>query len=118
MIPRLSLQERSCHKEYYHSRFHLNGNWPAHADVLSALRDQPTIFPHLTELRLFYNETVADSKLRETIRDVLLLRKGRITHLTVPPFHGDDGMDFLKKYVPHLEVCCVCFHRHILSIFP
>jgi hypothetical protein len=77
------------------------------------------IFPQLAELRLLNEEafTTCKPKLNEVIRDVLLLRKGRITHLTTPAFHDNDMMDFLRKHVPHLEVCYSHFHCHMSLIF-
>jgi len=42
--------------------------------------------------------------LDEIIRDFLVLREGKISHLTVPAFRENNVTESLKKYVPNLEV--------------
>jgi len=43
--------------------------------------------------------------LDEIIRDFLVLREGKISHLTIPPFLGNNVIESLRKHVPCLKVC-------------
>ena len=42
--------------------------------------------------------------LGEIIRDFLILREGKISHLTIPAFLENNVTESLKKYIPYLEV--------------
>ena len=42
--------------------------------------------------------------LDEIIRDFLVLREGKISHLTIPPFPENNVTESLKKHVPYLKV--------------
>ena len=46
-------------------------------------------------------------KLDKILRDFLVLREGKISHLTIPAFpkNYDDVTELLKKDIPYLEVC-------------
>jgi hypothetical protein len=76
-------------------------------------------FPHLTELHLHRAIYTGDAGHWPcaAVRLVVLTRKGRITHLTIPGFGASDGMEFLKKHVPHVEVCRIHFHCDMSFIF-
>ena len=60
------------------------------------------IFPHLSELRLLgYHLTM---EVAQAIQDVLLLRKGTLTHLTTCMPKDVAVLQFLRDHVPNLEV--------------
>ena len=60
------------------------------------------IFPHLSELHLFdYHLTIG---IAQAIQDVLLLRKGTLTHLTTCMPKDVAVLQFLRDHVPNLEV--------------
>jgi hypothetical protein len=50
--------------------------------------------------------------LSETIRDFLVLREGKISHLTIPPFLENNLTESLKEHVPYLEVRGLMFCHH------
>jgi hypothetical protein len=74
-------------------------------------------FPHLTELHLHPPIYTGDAGHWPcaAVKLVVLIRKGRITHLTTPGFGDNDDMEFLKKHVPHVEVCRLHFHCDMSS---
>lgn len=80
--------------------------------VVNSLK-RPTIFPHLTELHLLYKGRgfISDARLGQAIQDVVLLRKGKITHLTTV-FCDADVMRFLRDQIPYLKVRYPLVHDH------
>jgi len=80
------------------------GDWNPSLECLGM---EPTIFTHLTELHLLYEQYyIYDklySRLGNVIQNLVRSRRGSITHLTIPPF-GDNIMELLRGHVPHLKV--------------
>ena len=62
-------------------------------------------FPHLKKLHLSeYYCTIMDAEIAQAIQDVLILRKGTITHLTTRMPQDVAMMQFLRDHVAHLNV--------------
>lgn len=89
--------------------------------LFKSLIKHPEAFPHLSELRLpfkiddRYNSSrdpVGVYGLDESIRDFLVLREGKISHLTIPPFPENNVTESLKKHVPYLKVRDLISCRH------
>jgi hypothetical protein len=59
-------------------------------------------FPHLRELRLL--DYTMDAEIAQAIQDVLILRKGAITHLTTRMPQDVAMLQFLRDHVAHLKV--------------
>ena len=56
--------------------------------------------------------------LDEIIRDFLVLRVRRVSHLTIPAFLENNVTESLKKDIPYLEVCDLTSYNTASLILP